>query len=507
MQITRRSLWAISPQAVQSFGQRHRFMPTMFLTLLIAWVAANWSAFTQFWWYTDDFARAATFNPPFSFYQGRPLEIIVPYLMHLDYNRQSIWLHQGIRLLQASLHILSALILARYLAHLVKRWVAYSAVLFFVFWPFHGESVLWLSALAYPLAALLSLCGISFLHCRLWLQSLLGAIFISAAVLVNQSAALAGLTAWVIFQGVFLYQQDRLHPRWWREGIWLISGYGIGVGVSRGFIAFALEGPGRAALPTDITGKLYFWMELNRQYLASPNYPWFLTLLHIALIGITLGAVMIAWWRHSISLRQAAAAVGLLASLSVIPYLTVLLTTESSPAWRILYLAPFVSVAVWLILQQSVAQYPTTRALSGAVIALFLFIYLPMNMRNAADYVNVFNADLQTLQEIERMVAHQQPPPTQVIVATYPSYLRTWELHDVTYMHYDSKKSVFLRDWTAIPFLIKFSTLRPLISDDNPLLQDPEPLQQCVNLCWADHQQQPWQFLMLSDVKTTCVCP
>ncbi|MEZ4683587.1 MAG: hypothetical protein R2932_56200 [Caldilineaceae bacterium] len=169
---------------------------------------------------------------------------------------------------------------------------------------------------------------------------------------------------------------------------------------------------------------------------------------------------------------------------------------------------------MWLILHQITVNQPlvnykpwTLVASSWIVIALFLAIYFPMNSRNAADYVTVFNADVETISAIEAAAAAEYPTRTQLIVATYPDYLRTWELYDVAYMHYDSKKSAFLRDWSVIPFLTRFANLRPIAAVENPLVQDHLLLEQCVSLCQADGQQQPWQLLPMSDEQTLCLCP
>ncbi|MCB0190003.1 MAG: hypothetical protein KDE31_37285, partial [Caldilineaceae bacterium] len=180
--------------------------------------------------------------------------------------------------------------------------------------------------------------------------------------------------------------------------------------------------------------------------------------------------------------------------------------TESSPAWRILYLAPLLSVLCWLLLQQLLPQ-PWYRYGGGGLLLLFLAIVLPMNRWNAADYVAVFQQDITQLHRIEAEAAAQQPPLERVVVATYPGYLRRWDLYGVTYMHYDSKKSAFLRDWTVVPFVEEFSTIAPLPSADYSLSQDPEAVQACVALCLADGQQQPWQLLVMPDAETLCVCP
>ena len=488
--------------------------PLIFVTLLMTWVAVNWSAFTQVWWYTDDFARASNVNPLFSLGQGRPLEIFVPGLMHLAYVQQYAWLHQGMRLAQAILHIITALLFVRLLARLIDRWLVLSAGLFFIFWPFHGEAVLWLSAFAYPAAAAISLWGVLVinngrfrrdqfhrdqLQNGYYLCYWVGSLLIIAAILVHQSAAVAGISGWVLFQALFVFKKDRLHPRWWQEGIVVIGSYIVGGLLSWGVIYLSLGDLGRAALPSSLTDKLYFWLELNRHYLASPHYPILLTMLQIVIIISALGMVTIVWRRNRLSWRQSTAAIGLLAALTLLPYPAVLMTIESSPAWRILYLAPLVTIAAWLILQELLSNSTPIRYISWSVIILFLTICIPINMRNAADYVHVFNADLEILDEIEQVATQQQLPPAQVVVATYPDYLRTWELHDVTYMHYDSKKSAFLRDWTVVPFLSHFSTLAPISAPGQPLVQERILLEQCVSLCRADGQQQPWQILPMPD--------
>ncbi|MCB0111914.1 MAG: hypothetical protein KDE53_38580 [Caldilineaceae bacterium] len=487
-------------------GSRHSYLATYFV-LFVAWVAVSWPAFAQFWWHADDYTRAISFDPWFSVGQGRPLEILVPYLIHQDYLLQSLWFHQAIRLLQAALHLLTALLLIRFFRPLVGYWVACGAVLFFLFWPFHAEAVLWISALAYPWAAAMSLCGLLLIGRTERRYRWLGTFVVVGAMFTNQAAALAALVAWTIFHGIFFVQQNRFKEGLFQEGIFLALGYLVGGVLSRLMIFWIHHGAARAAWAGSVQEKLAFWVELNRQYLASPNYPWVLTILLLALVGLVVLLVIVQWWRRQVSTQQATAVALLLALLSVLPYGVVLLTAESSPAWRILYLAPLLSVLVWLLLHQLLPPHRWLRYGSALVLVLFLSIVIPMNRWNAADYVTVFQQDQAQLQRIEETAARHQPPLHQVVIATYPDYLRTWELHDVTYMHYDSKKSAFLRDWTVVPFLEHFSTLAPIPASNYPFFQDPVAVQACVTLCLADDQQQPWQLLVMPDAQTLCVCP
>lgn len=508
----RRSLPGIN---VQPRFAGHRTRPSKLLStdifiygvLFIAWVAVSWPAFRQIWWHADDFTRATYFDPWFSVGQGRPLEIIVPYLMHLESAQQILWVHQAIRLLQASFHVLTALFLIRLYRELVGYEIACSAVIFFLFWPFHAESVLWISALAYPLAAALSLGGLQLIRRTKRYERWFGALMVAGAMWTNQAAAVAALVAWVIYHGLFVIQQKRLKDGWVTEALLLAVGYIGGGIVSRVLIFWVLQDPGRSALTGNLGEKIRFWLELNRQYFASPNYPPALTLLLMSLpllLGVLLLRQLLV---RQLQLLQVVVIMLLLSLLTIMPYGVVLLTQESSPAWRILYLAPLFSVAVWMIGQSLLPHYRWRRFLSGGLLALFLGLSIPINRENAVDYVNVFNQDMAQLGRIEETAASHTPPLNQVIVATYPAYLRTWDLYDVTYMHYDSKKSAFLRDWTVIPLIDDHSELASTPAPGYRFTQDPPQLQACVALCVADQQQQPWQLLVMPDEQTLCVCP
>ncbi|MEZ4683588.1 MAG: hypothetical protein R2932_56205 [Caldilineaceae bacterium] len=91
----------------------------------------------------------------------------------------------------------------------------------------------------------------------------LGCTLILTAIVIHQSAALAGLLAWVIVQGLHFFQQDRMYPGWAKEGLWLMSGYAAGALASRALISFTLAGPGRAALPSSVADKVHFWLEVE----------------------------------------------------------------------------------------------------------------------------------------------------------------------------------------------------------------------------------------------------
>lgn len=479
----------------------------LFVGYFCVWVAANWPALHSPWWHTDDFARANVFDVAHSLQQGRPVEALVASLLWIEHANGGGWWNPGFRLLQVAFHAGNAVLIALAFQPIVKRRLALAAALFFLLWPFQGEAVLWRAAMSYPVAACVSLGGFHLLRKQRFAVRLLGAGLILIAVLTNQLAALAAIVVWVNVQAFYLLQQNRLAPRLRQEGILLAAAYSGGALISLLFIRTMLAAAGRAALPTSFADKVHFWLELNRQYLASPNYPPFLTILQIALVGAALLAVAIAWWRKRITFGQAGAAIGLLALLSCLPYTTVFLVAESAPAWRILYLAPFVSMGAWLILQQLLSESRPVQITLGAVLALFLLIYVPMNVWNAADYVTVFNADRATLHTIETFAAAQQPAIQQVVVATFPHYRRAWDLYGVNYMHYDSKQSAFLRDWSAIAFIAWFSRLSPMPAADNPWQQAGEPVQQCVDLCWLDQEQQPWQLIPMGDQPILCVCP
>lgn len=491
----------------------------IFLCYLALYTLANYPAISQPWWYRDDFALTETPRPNKgqldTLKHGRPVNYLLLATYQWEEGSQWATANRLLRLLQVAFHCLAALAAGALLADRRRPWVSYSAVLIFLLYPFNGEPVLWRSAIMNPLAALLSLLGIG-LFSRLYLSAqpafpalpadkqpqrglfVVGALLLLAlAVLTHQQAALAGVVVWAVVVGQMAVRTPKLPTGWWRGTLWVMIGYGVGVALSRLCIYLAFGPAGRAALSTDWWAKVQFGLTLNRLYLWSDYYPAWLTGLHWLIVAGGIGAACFYLRRQP---WPGALALLTLVSLFVLPYTAVLVTAESWPAWRVTYLAPFLVVGAWLLLDHSLAAYRLLRFGNILLLALLLAGYVPMAWRNAAEYVTVFDQDLAAVRAIEAWAATQNNQPTTLVVATAPDYVRTWNLYGVQYMQADAKVSAFLADWTIAPIVTFFTDL-------TPRQDEPATKRACVQLCLLPPGGQPFARHLLQPDNVICVCP
>ncbi len=497
----------------------------IFLCYLALYSLANYPAISRAWWYRDDFALTETPRPNKgqldTLKHGRPVNYLL--LMTYQWEEGEQWATANVllRLLQVAFHALAALVAAALLADRRRPWVSYGAVLIFLLYPFNGEPVLWRSALMNPLAALLSLLGVAFLsHSSLREQpaaatrqanqqaradkplrgrlvTVGGVLLIALAMLTHQQAALAGLVVWVVAVGQQAVQAQKLPTGWWRSALWIVGGYALGSVLSRLCIYLFFGPAGRAALSTAWWEKVQFALTLNQLYLWSDYYPAWLAGVHLLLVAGGIAAT-----GFSLRRRPWPGLLALLAlvSLFVLPYAAVLATAESWPAWRVTYLAPFLVIGAWLLLDSCFAPYRLLRFGNFFLLALLLAGYAPMAWRNAAEYVMVFDQDLAEVRAIEAWAATQPNQPAAIVVATAPDYIRTWNPYAVQYMQADSKVSAFLADWTIAPMFTFFTNLTP--QQDEPATKHA-----CVQLCRHPPDDQPFSRHRLQPDDVICICP
>jgi len=501
----------------------HYTLLFLFFFYVALYSLVNYPAVSQAWWYRDDFPLTETPRPNKgqldTLNHGRPVNYLLLATYSWETGDQWAAVNVSLRLFQVAFHALAATVASALLARKRGDWSSYAAVLIFLLYPFNGEAVLWRSAALNPLAALFSLLGVGLLrHALLGRQStqpdahrqksisignrviqISGFSLIALAMLTHQQAALAGLVVWVLISGFQALQHKAFSPHWWRTSAWLLSGYLVGIGLSR-FCIYLFFGPaGRAALTTDWLNKGALAFTLNRLYLLSDYYPDWLAALHLLIL---VGGLSVAG-HHWISLRRRKSGwipLAALTSLLILPYAIVLLTVESWPAWRVTYLAPFVVVGAWLFLDQSLATYPRGRLLNGVLLGLLLVGYLPIAWINNAEYVYVFEQDLAQMRAIETWAMHQTENPATIVVATAPAYVRTWNPYGITYMQADSKVSAFLADWTIAPLVTFFTDL-------TPQQQETATKDACVQICLRQPNPQPFSRSLLPPDNTICVCP
>lgn len=508
---------------------RYRFL-LAFLLYFALYLAANYPAIAHPWLYRDDLPLTETPRPNKgqmdTLKHGRPINFLLFYTYQWEAGQGWATANRLLRLLQVAVHCLNATVAAqillcrqgqfasergreaalrhvrevslwdRALAIIHPNLIIYFACLLFLLYPFNGEAVLWRAALLNPAAALLSLCGVWLIMSN-YRRS--GVCLLMAAMLTHQQAALAGLVVWTV---AITLQAVALAPRqslWRQDGSWILAGYGAGALLSRLCIYLFLGPAGRAKLTTDWGSKIRLGLDLNRLYLLSDYYPDWLVAIHLIVVGGGFLALLVFLLRTR-QLSRGLVAVAELGALFVLPFAAVLVTVENWPAWRITYLAPFSVIGAWLLIDHISLKRKVLQLLNLALLSLMLVGYWPLAQTNAAEYAQLFTQDLAQLRRIEAWAATQATTPTEIVVATAPAYLRTWNPYDLRYMHADSKVSAFLQDWTIAPMIKFFTSLTSRQADK-------EVREKCVEICLLPQHQQPFNLTLYPPTNTICVCP
>jgi hypothetical protein len=471
------------------FNKRLIFAITFALYMLI-WSFANWPALKQAWWCADDFIRAEDLSGslPRGLENGRPLEGLWFWTFALDGRSDHELQNMALRLLQGGLHSLTATIAAYLLWQHTLRKTTVLAVLPFLLWPFNQEAVLWRSAGAYTVAAMLGLLGLWAIRQEgYWLKGL-GVVAIILGSWANQVAVLSGLIVWVILVSLDSPQSHSL-TRVKQEITLFLLGYVVG-GVSSYIIARSFYPSQRTTFGLDYKIKLHYLFDLNQILLVYPdNYPQWLAGLHVLLFMATISILI---WQHRLLPLLA------LTLLLVIPYLPLLLVKENNLAWRVMYLAPFVIVAAWSLLEQAIGSQRIGLLLAGGLLSLILVSYIKIGRANAHEYVQIFTADLATLHQIE--VEAKQREISMIFVATHPDFVRGWNPYSLRYISSDSKLSAFQISWMAHPFIRWFSPLQPI--DRNEAIKN-----QCVAQCQLTKDKPYFQYDKLPNEPILCICP
>lgn len=481
--------------------------PSIFILYFLLWSYSNWPALRQPWWYMDDYFYQEGIMSykqnliRYTLANGRPIQTLWFFTFWLDATPCCGVQNMILRLIQGMFHSLTALFAAFLFWRGAKHWQGFVSVLPFLLWPFNGEAVLWRSVGFYPLAALLGLMGICIIRysyekspCR----SLAGSSILLIAMLTNQAAAFSGLVVWLLLYSLVALEKARFpYKRLLYEGLFVFLGYITGYVL--GYYIAQLFGSGRAVLASSFTDKFFYLCTLNRLFITWPDkYPECLAVLHVLLI---LGAVVFVIGRGLQGMwpvRRALLAILFLLTALVTPYVTLLVVSEDWPAWRVMYLAPFLITGSWNLWDRSLKSLKLGTCIPMVLFGLVLTWYVVMSRINSAEYVRVFEEDIKALRSMESY-CEQENIDGRVIVATRPLFLRTWNTYGVRYWHADSKLSVFLQDWTAHAFIRVYSWLEP-VKDET--LQG-----ECVELCKHASRAGSFQLYKIRDNAVLCVCP
>jgi hypothetical protein len=475
-----------------------------FFLFLILWSFGNWPALKQAWLFQDDYPRITEISESTraALDNGRPFEIL--WFLTFNLERRPDWQFYNIalRFFQGIIHCLAATIAAFLIWKQSQRWIALASVLPFLLWPFNGEAVLWRMAGEYPIAAFLSILGVYLLGLEnrfARLNKLLATVLICIAVWANQLAAFAGFVVWLVLIGLNAANDNRLSLKnQLTQFFYLASGYIIGGCVSLLIIhRFEVYGD-RSRLATDLLNQLSYLFELDQSFIFSSSfYPLWLIWLHGSLL---VGSLALFGWnayQQKRPWKSLVLPILIFVILLAIPYTPVLLLEENWPAWRIMYLAPFIFVVAINLMDIGSYTRPILRWAAPVWLGIMVIGYLPLARVNSSEYVDVFQKDLGVLHQIEATAADWGID--QVAVAAYPDYIYDWNPYQVKYMNAESKLSVYLIDYTWNTFLPLFSTL--------PAATEEPILKECVATCTASMRDHTFEFYKLDQSNTMCVCP
>jgi hypothetical protein len=371
-------------------------------------------------------------------------------------------------------------------------WTALLAVLPFLLWGLNGEAVLWRSATAYPLAALLSIAGLSVVtqaqnRYAMWT----GAVLTGVSVLANQSGAMLGPASWVVVTATdgFRGRCDRSIGAPVRaQAISVASCMSIAAAISFG-IARHFCNP-RAAFTTQPFQKALFFGRLQGFLWWNPDLPLLPKLAQVGLLVLFVGGIAYAG-RRGHALRPALFAVLLIA---IVPFAAVLVVAESWPSLRIYYVAPITIGAIFVWIEAGLRSKPAS-CCAYALLLVLVGGFVTVSWQNAHDSLALYRADCQRLAQIEseanQLGIHQVfwvDPKMGVPSVNYnPYHLR--------YVQGDWHLSSFLLKWAG-SFIHSRSLLIPA---DNAHLQ-----RACLaRLQGLDHSR----TVALSSEATLCIFP
>jgi hypothetical protein len=487
---------------------RRAILVLVFITYLLLWSIANWPALRQAWWYCDDFiigeqisSSAAPVLLKHVLGHGRPGEGVWFLTFLLDGSSDQGIQNRLLRFVQGGLHALVGVLAADLLWRQTRRWTAFLSALPFILWPFNGEATLWRAAGQYPLAALLGLLGVQAIRRSSEqpnLSCIIGPSLIVLGVLTNQSAAFAGAVVWVFVVGLIVLGEGQIRmSRVRREAIMLVMGYCIG-GVASFLIVWLV---GHPQLASNILGKLVYLLHLNRLFITWPEfYPPWLSAAHILLLSMLSLVLVRALREKTWTVRQALLAITFVMTGLVTPYAAIVLVARTWPAWRVMYLAPFLITGAATILAQALATWKVGRTVSLVLVSVILAGYVKMAWINSSEYVKVFKEDLHLLRQLENYAAQEHIQDGAIYVATSPEVqIRKWNPYGLEYVHGDSKIPAFFRSWSAHPFVRRFSWLRPT--------EDTAIRAQCLDRCFLTMDKTGFRFYKLDATNAICVCP
>jgi hypothetical protein len=438
----------------------------VFVVLALLYVVVFWPALRTAWWFRDDYSVGEWGERDrwgMALITGRPVYGLLFYTLPLDNRAEATGFNIGLRLARVLLHVSAAWMLCYLLWRRLRSWLAASAATVpFLVWFLNPDAVLARLGAGYPLSVLLSLCGLLAAdgtrpgRGRAALAVVLG----SVAVLCNQIGACAGLAAWAILAAL---EATCPQPEWTRlarQALLAVAGFLLGGLLSMASVSLSPwpAEAGRGGLADDWHDKFRFLVELNDTYLLRCRTT---SVAQVALLALVLGTLVVRGLRHDKRLLLAA---GALASLTVVPYLTVLVVRESSAMPRTMYLATLLLTGAVAVGFRVLRPSRPALAFGGLLLAAVVAGNVRLGRANAEAYLALQDGDRAALARVEG-AARDQGCGRVVLLADY-GLVRDTNPYRLRCSQGDNHLSAFQENYSAGPFVRRYSRL--------PVVDDPE---------------------------------
>ncbi|MEP6955430.1 MAG: hypothetical protein ABI883_01285, partial [Chthoniobacterales bacterium] len=478
------------PSPSSAHGQRTDRSPPfpLLLALLgfsVVWVAAFWPALHDAWWYADDFWMGSWTSAErwgrFVLGNGRPIVGVWSYSYWLE-GGASEWPNILLRWGQGGVHLFNAVLIASLLWEVMPSRAAILAVVPFLLWPFQADAVIWRAGFVYALAALFALAGLRLIRRqesrRNKLRWTAGSALCGLSMLTMQPSAFASLLVGCILVALTIMRPGPVPwRRLLREAAFVSSGVILGMVVSfwliHSYPPFPPPFGGRAQLAPDLPVRLALLWELNKTVVFFPTfYPAPIKIVHGAIIGSALGALVAVIWRWTRArdyfLRRVLVLTLCLLGCVFFPYAAqVLVVGQERIVLRTLYLGPLLFTAGWLVSYLAWEQSLWLRRLHLGLLLALALLYLPIARRHAAEYVQSYAGDLAALHEVEQSAMRLGLRRVMVVPGMPFAFYNPYGLR---YLMLCSHNSSLAYPWVREHFIRARSSLQPVCQPEDIFL-------------------------------------
>jgi hypothetical protein len=501
------------PDSSASSSKRFPFL-RIFLLFASVYTLTFWPALCVPWWQADDYALGGAFSwsayLDCALWLGRPLDIVWLWSLRLDCSPSAAAANMALRAAQVGVHVLAATLIAYALWRRLRAPILSSlAVLPFLLWFFNPDAVLLRTAGPYPQGCLLSVAGMLLIQVegvrRTWLARLAGVCCLAASVLSNQSSAMAGPVVWMVVLALTVLQEDRIAGRkLFREGSLLFVGLLLGmIGTMVCVRCSSCPINPRAKLATDLGEKVRYLAVLNDIFLLGHRhlYPRLLQYAHASLCGVVAVLLLRRCLRRTAEgwqvNRAAVFASACLAANLVLPYAAVMLSSESCPHSRVIYLAPLFLTGCLAVGFLLLPRALVPRLALTALLLVILGAYHHRAWIHAEEYSLLEQRDRETLARLESFAREHQT--SRVVVLTEETLWRNRNPYQLQMTGLGNHSSSFTFAYSAVPFVHRYSSLTAVV---DPVLE-----RRALEQVEASPREPGFQFSMLQGTDVVIVTP